>query len=177
MVSPFIHIRMNTLLDFHTWLLIEAQRPIEQSVLDSYDRAFAERLEGLIARTTDPQLKHTFEKMRSCPIRDGRGNCYGWSSYIVKALLRSGYQNRLDLEPALSHVVWLLLSSVNEKGGKRKGIFDFVQDRPVPPGVNPVEALFKTYVKNFLKNLTRGKMPRLERTQRFKTGLFGGICG
>jgi hypothetical protein len=45
------------MIAFRAWLIEEERSLVDPSVLDSYEKAFQQRLEGLIQRTRDPALR------------------------------------------------------------------------------------------------------------------------
>ena len=83
---------------FAEWLVLVERSLVDPEVLDGYERAFQQGLEGLICRTRDPELRRTFEGMRSCPVRTTGGGCSRFVDYILGALVRHGCQYEYDLE-------------------------------------------------------------------------------
>ncbi len=75
---------------FAEWLFLVERSLVDPEVLDSYEQAFQQGLEGLIQRTRDPALRRTFEDMRSCPVRGKNGGCSRFIDYVLGALLRNG---------------------------------------------------------------------------------------
>ena len=74
---------MLTFIDFLRLFAEERQPLVPASVLQSYDHEFRQGLTNLIQRTQDPELKRKFIEMVNCPVRDARGNCRGFSEYIL----------------------------------------------------------------------------------------------
>ena len=117
---------------------------VDPAVLDSYERAFQQGLEALIQRTRDPELRRTFEGMRSCPVRDRGGRCNRFADYILGALVRNGCHHEYDIEDALQRIVFRMLSPVGESGKPRRTIFDFDANQPYDLRLgNPLEVRFK----------------------------------
>ena len=152
-------------MDFAAWLLQEEAGLVDAAVLDSYERAFQERLEKLIAQTTDPQLQQVLEDMRHCPIRDRAGHCHSFTYYILGALIRSGCHRRVDVEDALQYVIFRMLSSVGERGQPRRSLFH-LEDRPPTPGTNPLQGRFLAFLRHDLATICGGRVPRVARVQR-----------
>jgi hypothetical protein len=112
--------------------------------------------------------------MRNCPVRGKSGGCNRFCDYILGALLRSGCQYEYDVEDALQRIVFRMLSPVGETGAKRKTIFDFDEDRPYDLRIgNPLQAIFKAYLHNDIRNIIGGRIPALKRTPRTGTLSIG----
>lgn len=156
---------------FREWLFSEERKIIDQSVLDGYEREFQRRLGVLIGRTRDPMLKSTFERMRTCPIKDTTGRCYTFTGWITNSLMRHNCYQRVDAEAALNYVAFRLLSPVSEHGQSRKSAFDFDEARPWEHGTNPLEARLKTYIVRDIRNICGMRMPKLWQTNRRKGSL------
>ena len=137
--------RLNTSMNgFRAWLLFtEARQTIDPSVVQSYERAFQDGLEGLIQRSANNvPLRKTLETMRTCPIKTASG-CTGWTDYIVGGLLRH-CSRTVDLDGSLSYVAFRMLSPVGERGQPRQPLFDMDVNREYDVAVgNPLAARFK----------------------------------
>jgi hypothetical protein len=147
---------------FREWLLFtEARQTIDPAVVQSYERAFRDGLEGLIQRSANnAPLKKTLETMRQCPIKTASG-CTGWTDYIVGGLLRHCSQT-VDLDASLSYVAFRMLSPVGERGQPRQPLFDMDPNREYNVDVgNPLAARFKTFLMHDLKSICGGKVRRL----------------
>ncbi len=143
-------------------------------MLESYERAFGQGLESLIRRTRDPELRRTFEGMRSCPVRGRDGRCNRFVDYILGALLRNGCHYQYELEDCLQRICFRMLSPVGETGKQRRTIFDFDESRPFDLHLgNPLEAIFKAYLHNELRSICAGKIPSLKRTRHPGTVSIG----
>jgi len=126
---------------FSEWLLEEVRSLIDPYVLDGYERAFQQQLEGLIGRTRDPALRQEFEQMRVCPVQDRNGRCSRFIDYLLGALIRHGINQQYDLEDALQRIVFWMLSPVGERGLPRNSLFDFDEKPPLRPPCR--QTLFK----------------------------------
>ena len=115
---------------FAEWLLLIERSLVDRAALDSYERAFQQGLEALIRRTHDPELRRTFEGMRSCPVQGRDGRCSRFTDYILGALMRSGCHHEYDVEDALQRIVFRMLSPVGESG---KTAADDLRLRRRPP--------------------------------------------
>ena len=154
------------MVPFSEWLLQEVRSLIDPHVLDSYERAFQQQLEGLIQRTRDPALRQEFEKMRFCPVQDRNGRCSRFSDYILGALIRHGINQQYDLEDALQRIVFWMLSPTGERGLPRNSLFDFDENRPYNLNLgNPLQAIFRQYLSNAVMTIGMGKIPALRRVQ------------
>ena len=151
---------------FAAWLLLQESTLVDPAVLDSYEREFHRQLESLIGRTGDPELRRTFEGMRRCPVRCGTG-CSRFIDYILGALVRHGAQHEYDLDDALQRIVFRMLSPVGETGKARRTVFDFDETRPYDLSIgNPVQAVFRTYLRNEIRNIIGGRVHALRTRQR-----------
>jgi len=154
------------MVTFSEWLLQEVRSLIDPHVLDSYERAFQQQLEGLIGRTRDPALRQEFERMRGCPIQDRSGRCSRFIDYVLGALIRHGISQQYDLEDALQRIVFWMLSPVGERGLPRNSLFDFDENRPYDLRLgNPLQAIFRRYLSNAVTTVGMGKIPALRRVQ------------
>jgi len=154
-------------LAFRNWLLFQEASLVDRAVLDSYERAFRQGLDALIARTKHPELRKTFEGMRNCPVHDGSGACRTWTDYLLAALIRHGCHHNADVDEVLQHVVFSMLSGVGERGQHRKALFDFDETQPFDLRVgNPLEVLFKTYLRHGLANLCSDRLRRVRNVDR-----------
>ncbi len=144
------------MVTFWEWLLQE-RTLVDPSVVESYERAFQQGLEGLIARTTDPELRRAFEAMRS----------FRFASYILGSLARNGLHQQYDVEDCLQRICFRMLSPVGERGLPRNNLFDLDQGRQYDLQVgNPLEARFRTYLTHEIRSIATGRIPALRRTQR-----------
>lgn len=140
-------------MDFREWLLNEERHLIPVPVANSWEGGFQDELVRLIARTKHPALRSEFQKMRSCPVRDNRGNCRGFVDYITGTMIRNRCGLR-DPEDSLARVCHQLLTPVNLQVRPRATLFgNFDETKPFIPGTNPLEARFKTSVGNAVRNL------------------------
>ena len=157
-------------LGFREWLILTERAAIDPAVLQSYENAFQQELQRLIHRTKDPELRQAFANMQSCPVKDQRGQCHRWTDYILGSLLRWSCGDRtIDLEDALQMIVFHMLSSIGERGQKRKSLFDFDENRPYDLRIgNPLQALFKIYLANDLRSIFGNKIKRLRTINRPK---------
>ena len=152
---------------FAEWLFLVERSLVDPAVLDSYERAFQHGLEALIRRTQDPELRRTFEGMRRCPVQGRDGRCNRFTDYILGALMRSGCHYEYDVEDALQRIVFRMLSPVGESAKQRKTIFNFDEDRPYDLRLgNPLEAIFKAYLHNEIRNILGGRIPALRTRQK-----------
>ena len=150
---------------FREWLFLTEHELIDRAVLQGYERAFQQGLEGLIQRTRDPVLRSTFEQMRSCPIKTSSG-CVRFTDYIVGALVRHNVQRRFDPEQALSYMAFRMLSPVGESGRAKSTLWDFDESRPYAPGDNPLAARFKTFLMHDLRCICGDKIRRIRNVDR-----------
>jgi hypothetical protein len=169
------------MLGFAEWLIEEERSLVDPHVLNSYELAFQQQLKYLIARTHNPTLRQTFQRMQQCPVRDLAGRCSRFTDYILGALLRNGCHHRYDVEDSLQRICFRMLSPVGESGKQRKSVFDFDESRPFDLAVgNPVEVIFKTYLANELKSICGGRMAALRTTHWSITGcpaaIFTATC-
>jgi hypothetical protein len=154
------------MITFGEWLFQEVRSLVDPHVLDGYERAFQQQLEGLIGRTRDPALRQEFERMRACPVQDRNGRCSRFIDYVLGALIRHGISQRYDLEDALQRIVFWMLSPVGERGLPRNSLFDFDENRPYNLNLgNPLQAIFRQYLSNAVMTIGMGKIPALRRVQ------------
>jgi hypothetical protein len=155
---------------FAEWLFLVERSLVDPAVLDTYEQAFRNGLETLIGRTRNPELRRTFEGMRQ----------FRFANYIVGALVRHGVQQKYDVEDCLQRVVFRMLSPVGETGARRRTIFDFDESRPFDLRLgNPLEAIFKAYLHNEIRNIVGGRIPAM-RTRQMTGALsigYGGDVG
>ena len=181
--------------DFWTWLSSAARRQaappdflplheddrgrVDRSVVQSYDQAFREALERLIARTQDATLRRTFEDMRDCPIGDGKGRCRGFADYILGALIKNGLHRTYDLEASLQYVAEkMLLVRSPETGARRATVFDdFDETRPYAAGDNPLQARFLSWVRLAVNNIGKGAIRRLANVEPRPQGTVSIVPG
>ncbi len=155
------------MIAFRDWLIEEERSLVDPSVLDSYEKAFQQRLEGLIQRTKDPALRRSFESMRDCPIKSMDGRCSRFVDYIMAALTKQGCHHQYDIEGALQRIVFKMLGAVGERGLPHKGVFDFDESRPFDLKLgNPVRVLFKKYLSNEIRSISMGCIPSIRTIQR-----------
>lgn len=142
---------------FSEWFFLQERSLVDAGVLASYERAFQQGLEALIARTRDPALRQAFSAMRA----------FRFANYIVGSLARHGAQQQYDIEDSLQRIVFRMLSPVGERGLPHQGLFDLDLNRPYDlQRGNPLEARFKTFLIHELRNITMGRIPALRLTQR-----------
>jgi hypothetical protein len=153
-------------VDFKQWLLAEERQIIDAEVLRSYEQECQRELDLLIRRTRDPELRKTFEAMRTCPLQDSTGRCYTITGWIVNSLLRNGCFRWVCAEEALGRCMFLLLSKVGESGQPRRNVFDFDESLPYQPGTNPLEARIKTYIYHCIAGICGNRFPKLRNVQR-----------
>jgi hypothetical protein len=159
--------------DFWGWLIGEARRTeIEPAVLHGYDLAFKDELRRLIARTANPALRAKLEKMLDCPVRDRTGQCREFAEYIYAALLKNGIHHAYDLESALQYVVQKMLISRSEATGAEKGnLFTGFTERPgETPNFNPLQVRFMAFLHSAIRNIRKGRVPRLLSVERRPPG-------
>ena len=139
---PAIHICMEA---FRQWLIQEERQALDPVVVQSYDRAFQAELEKLIQRArSNGTLRQSLESMRQCPVRTANG-CTGWTDYIIGALLRN-CPRTVDLDQAVSYIVFRMLGTRGERGEPRKTLFDMDPARPYDTEIgSPLTARFRTF--------------------------------
>lgn len=153
---------------FWEWLFSEER--VSRSVLQSYDAAFRQALQGLIQRIDNPTLRARFREMMDCPIKDSRGHCQGFAEYIVGALVKNGIHNLYDLESSLAYVVGKMLMDRGEAGEPRTTVFSGFEERPDYVEGNPLQARFMKYLQFAVNNIRKGKIPRLANVERRPQG-------
>ena len=152
---------------FAEWLLTEERSLVDPSVLDSYERAFQERLEDLIRHTRAPDLRQAFEDMRRCPIKSMNGKCSRFVDYIIAALVKQGCHHQYDVEGSLQRIIFKMLGDKGERGLPHKGVFDFDETRPYNLRLgNPVQVIFKKFLANELRSISMGCIPWIRTLQR-----------
>lgn len=140
-------------MNFCEWLSIRESVRVDPAVAASYERGLHDGLNGLIARTRDPALRGTLERMRQCPVRDQGGGCRSFIDYVTATLIRNRC-GLADPEESLAAIYRQLMAPTNLQGQPRATLFgDFDETKPFGPGSNPVEARFKTSVGNAVRNL------------------------
>lgn len=167
-------------VNFWIWLelLTEARREgqVPQSVLNSYERAFQDEIEKLMARTHDPAQREAFRRMLDCPVIDRRGQCRRFADYMLGALIRNRIHERADMQEALAYVVEKMMMPVGSKGEPRVTLFsDFDPNRPDAPAY--LQARFLTWLKFAVDNIRRGKIPRLSTTDPRMSGSVAMLPG
>ena len=149
----------------------ERQQLVSPGVLAAYDHEFKRALGSLIQRTQDPVLRKKFEDMIDCPVRDARGNCRGFSEYVVSALIKNGIHHQYDIEAALAYVVEKMLMPMSDTGEPRTTLFGgFDERQPYTVGFNPLQARFLKFLQFAVNNVRKGKIPRLSTTERRPQG-------
>jgi hypothetical protein len=142
---------------FREWFWLQERSLVDPGVVASYETAFQQGLEGLIARTRDPALRQAFEGMRQ----------FRFVNYILGSLVRHGVPQQYDVEDSLQRICFRMLSPTGERGLPRSSLFDLDLNRTYDlHGGNPLEARFKTFLFHELRNITMGRIPALRRTQR-----------
>lgn len=159
------------MLTFWQWLTEDRYTYISPSVVQSYETAFRQALKNTIAKTQDPNLRSTFEKMLNCPIQDQRGNCRKFAEYIVDALIKNGLQDRFDMESALAYVFEKMMMEKSPTGEAKGTVFsDFDETRPYRLGENPLQARFMNFLAFAIRNIRKGKIPRLAKVEARPAG-------
>ena len=152
---------------FREWLLLSEVSLIDPSVLNSYEQAFQQKLEELIQRTQNPELRRAFEAMRTCPIKSMNGRCSRFIDYIVGAIVKQGLHHQFDLEGVLQRIIYKMLGTKGERGLPHKGLFDFDESRPINLKLgNPLQPMFKKYLSNEIRSIGMGCVPALRTIQR-----------
>jgi hypothetical protein len=137
------------MIAFRDWLIVEERSLVDPSVLNSYEQAFQQRLEGLISRTKAPDLRRAFESMRECRIKSMDGRCSRFVDYIVAGLVKQGCHHQYDIEGSLQRIIFKMLGDKGERGLPHKGVFDFDETRPFDLRLgNPVQVIFKKFLSN-----------------------------
>ncbi len=155
------------MIAFRDWLFLEERSLVDPSVLDSYEKAFQQRLEDLIRRTKAPDLRRAFEDMRQCPIKSMDGRCSRFVDYIVSALVKQGCHRQYDIEGALQRIVFKMIGDKGERGLPHKGVFDFDESRPYNLRLgNPVQVVFKKFLSNEIRAISMGCIPSIRTIQR-----------
>ena len=92
---------------------------------------------------------------------------FRFCNYIVGTLVKQGIHQRYDVEDCLQRICFRMLNPVGERGLPKSTLFDLDQSRPYTFQTgNPLEARFKKFLSNELKNIALGRIPALRRTQR-----------
>ena len=152
---------------FAEWFYLQERQVVEPEVLQSWERAFQDGLEQLIARTHDPVLRTEFDRMRSCPVRDQQGRCHSFTDYILSAIVRNGLHYTCDPEEILSYVYQCMMNPTTMAGQPRSTLFGgFDETRPYLPGQNPLQARFLTSVANAIRSIAGGKVAYLKNVRR-----------
>ncbi len=152
---------------FAEWLLAEERSLVDPSVLDSYEKAFQQRLEVLIHRTKAPDLRRAFEEMRKCPIKSMDGRCSRFVDYIMAALVKQGCHHQYDIEGSLQRIIYKMLGSKGERGLPHRSLFDFDESRPYNLRLgNPLQVIFKKYLSNEIRAISLGCIPSIRTIQR-----------
>ena len=152
---------------FAEWFLAEERSLVDPSILNSYEKAFQQRLEGLIHGTKAPDLRRAFEDMRQCPIRSMNGRCSRFTDYIMAALVKQGCHHQYDVEGSLQRIAFKMLGAVGERGLPHRGVFDFDESRPYNLRLgNPLQVMFKKYLSNEIRAISMGCIPSIRTIQR-----------
>ena len=89
------------------------------------------------------------------------GTCTGWAHYALGALLRH-CPGKVDLEDSMNYIMFRMLSRTGERGQRRKCLFDMDTDRDYDlDRGNPLEARYKTFLLNDIRNVCSGRIRRL----------------
>ena len=86
---------------FYEWLgqlSEDRNRTVAPEVLQSYDMEMRRQLQQMATRIHDPHLRAQFLELLDCPLVDAKGRCRTFGDYVLGALLKSGLDNRYDLE-------------------------------------------------------------------------------
>jgi hypothetical protein len=149
---------------FAQWLVLQEASLIDPGMLASYERAFQRGLEGLIARTQNPEVRQVFESLRQ----------FRFTNYIVGALARHGVQQKYNVEDCVQRICFRMLSPVGERGLPKETLFDLDPNRSYNLAIgNPLQARFCTYLMHELRNILGDRIPALRRTQRQATLSIG----
>jgi hypothetical protein len=160
-----------SMIDFHAWLLLnEVRLDIPQGVLAGYEAALKDHLKALIRKTKDETLRSRFEEMLTCPIRDARGNCKSFVTYILGALIKNGIHERYDVEQTLNYIMEKMLLARTETGDAKGTVFGTFEERPGLLQGNPAQARFMSFLTYAINNIKRGKIPRLANVERRPQG-------
>jgi hypothetical protein len=152
---------------FAEWFFAEERSLVDPNVLNSYEKAFQQRLEDLIQRTKDPALRRAFEDMRRCPIKSMDGRCSRFVDYIMAALVKQGCHHLYDVEGSLQRIIYKMLGSKGERGLPHRSLFDFDESRPYNLRLgNPLQVLFKKYLANEIRSISLGCIPSIRTIQR-----------
>ena len=123
----------------------------------------------MIERTTEPTLKRQFQAMIDCPIRDSKGRCRSFSEYILSALIKNGIHRRYDVEAALGYVFEKMMLPVSDAGKPRTTFYGgFTATRPDSP--QQLQARFMLFLQYALRNVRKGKIPRLANVEQRPRG-------
>lgn len=149
----------------------DRQQLVPAGVLQGYEHEFKQALTTLIRRTEDPVLRRKFEDMIDCPVRDARGNCRGFSEYVLSALIKNRIHDRYDIEAALAYVVEKMLMPISDTKAPRATLFgNFDEKQPYTPSFNPLQGRFMSFLKYAINNIKKGKIVRLSTVERRPQG-------
>lgn len=155
---------------FREWLLEEERGVVPQSVLNGYEHAFWQALNDLIRRTQDPVLRAKFKETLDCPVKTARG-CRSFTDYILGALLKNRIHNTYDMESVLAYVFQKMMMPTTDTGEPRNTVFSgFDEARPYSPGDNPLQGRFMKFLQYAIRNVKKGKIPRLSQVERRPQG-------
>ena len=165
-------------LQFKEWLLAEKRDLVPPEVIQQWERGFRQGLETLIRRTSDPDLRSTFEAMRDCPVKDLKGHCRSFTDYVVGTMVRHGVHRKTDIEDALAYAYEAMMSPKKLTGEPKSTLFGgFDANRPRNPNDNPLEARFKTSVGNVVRNIASGRIRRLSNVEQRPQGTVSFAVG
>lgn len=161
------------MLDFRIWLQLTEDRSqeIPQEILDGYETAFQASLKELLSHTDNPVHRQQIQAAMACPIRDSLGNCRAYSDYIIGAMRKKGLFHRYDAEAVLSYIVQqMLLTRSLTTGNVRPTVFgDFNPDQ-TPDVRGGLQARFMIFLNHAIRNVAKGKIPRLGKIERRPPG-------
>jgi hypothetical protein len=152
---------------FYEWLAAIAEergQAISPEILKSYDVAIRQQLQAMATTIVDPQVRAQFQELIDCPIIDARGNCRDFGEYVMATLLRSGVQDRFDVEQALQYVFEKMLLPRSDSGGPRNTIFTGFDPNASDSGEH-FRARFLSWLSYAVNNIRRGKIRRLAKVE------------
>jgi hypothetical protein len=105
--------------------------------------------------------------MLDCPVRDRYGRCRGFAEFIYASLLRNGIHHRYDIEAALQYVIEKMLMDRSDTAGpSRATLFGGFTERPDYVDGNPLLARFLSYLESAVRNIRKGRIPRLSNSRQ-----------
>ena len=157
---------------FYEWLgqlSEDRNRTVAPEVLQSYDMEMRRQLQQMTTRIHDPHLRAQFLELLDCPLVDAKGRCRNFGDYVLGTLLKSGLDNRYDLEQVVQYIFDKMLTPRSDSGGTRTTLFsDFDPARPDAP--EHFRARFLTWLKYTANNVKKGKVPRMANVERRPAG-------